>query len=180
MPNYCFNQLDVSGPQAELDEFIAAAAGPDSRLDFDRLHPVPAGLDAAGSGSIQEIIGLEQPATEHAWRCRNWGTKWAVADDDLAAFDHSAAGAGGDGWLTASFDTAGSPVKPLVAHCAARWPGLEFSLAWYEQGNGFAGCAEFALGVLVASEESEDEAECARIVLDRIGGGHWLTEEDFE
>lgn len=41
MPNWCENELEVTGPREDLDRFIQAVMSDRSKFDFDRVIPYP-------------------------------------------------------------------------------------------------------------------------------------------
>lgn len=77
------------------------------------------------------------------WNVNNWGTKWDVSNMSLHETD-------GD-LLVCNFDTAWSPPEAFVRHVSQEFPGLEFTLAYAEQGSGFAGMMKFVGGEVVDS-----------------------------
>ena len=116
MPNYCENDLVITGPKADIAAFLDAAHqtdedGDEMPISLKRLVPVP-----------------------DDWRKRNWGTKW-----DLFDFSNPKTSQGGRRYRV-SFLTAWLPPATAIEIIAEQFPTLKFSLRYYEAGNGFKGC----------------------------------------
>src|ERR1035438_5932980 len=77
MPNWCQNNLTITGPEAEVQAFKAKAVGhspweepegePDG-LNFHSLVPVP-----------EEVLKAGYESAGYDWEQKNWGCKWAAA-----------------------------------------------------------------------------------------------------
>lgn len=117
MPNWCSNQLIVTGPPADVTAFVTAAAGADTALDLDRLVPVPASDD-------QLLTHVQL-----------WGTKWGVDADAPAV--HTVGGRAVAHFR--QFDSAWSPPVPAVISMSQDHPSLTFHLVFDEGLMDFAG-----------------------------------------
>lgn len=141
MPNWCENELEVTGPREDLDRFIQAVMSDRSKFDFDRVIPYPLAF------KNQDLIA--QTTREMGWKdskgryprdgfnsggynwcIANWGTKWWVGDVFFADYGTS---------LEYRFDTAWSPPNPVVERLIKDWPTLDFELHYKEVGMGFIG-----------------------------------------
>lgn len=110
MPNWCENKLEVRGSKADLDKFMAAAAGPDKGGDnvafsFHRFRPMPeeytgiihgsTTIDGKSVSEWREVEGKSVALTSmerqvlmskygatnwYDWANQNWGTKWDAID----------------------------------------------------------------------------------------------------
>jgi hypothetical protein len=132
MPNWCQNELEITGPRESLERFKKAAKGLDEAggllpFSFQALHPMPLellGKDCA-SGTMPDWWN---------WRVENWGTKWNLGKDvewdDFNSHDDSA---------TISFDTAWGPPEALILKVAKDFPDLTFNLSYAESGMDFSG-----------------------------------------
>src|SRR5207245_1066396 len=124
MPNWCQNQLTVSGPPAEVQRFKEKAVGhspwlspedvgregPDP-LNFHSLCPVPEAL-------VKE--GYNEAAYD--WTRANWGCKWGARDVQI--LDEW------DGIVIYEFNTAWAPPVEFLEHVSKEWPQLAFELAY--------------------------------------------------
>jgi len=162
MPNWCSNRLAVTGPQAEVERFVAAAVGPEyvrwvaelgepeviptSHLSLPTLIPPPAELlttvvyDGASEKPVVDVIlailGTGRPFDGHTWQLQNWGTKWGPPVDSpaMGLLDDQ-------GILEAvyEFSTAWSPISAAVATMAGQYPLLTFKHEYIKEGNCFWG-----------------------------------------
>jgi hypothetical protein len=125
MPNWCENDLHVSGPEADLKDFLAYARGKDGEgeptiLDFTKFIPIPEGTK-----------------NEAEWCRRHWGTRTdpqdARLDDDEVLNE-----------CCIKYETAWTPALGPVLAMSARFPGLEFELKYREPNEAYHGryCCE--------------------------------------
>jgi len=142
MPNWCNNQMDISGTKEMMDEVESALK--EGEL-LGKLLPVPPELNiTAGSLGHNTPEQLELEEKEKANRekygyanwydyCVNeWGTKWDIS---LVSYERLS-----ETEITLSFDTAWAP--PIVAYEKLVEMGYEVSAYYYEPGMAFAGIFE--------------------------------------
>jgi len=80
MPNWCDNQITITGPNSVIDKIekiVSDEKNPDGLLNF--FHPMPKELD--GTTSPSSSADKPQPMVEgfdcwYDWRVEKWGTKW--------------------------------------------------------------------------------------------------------
>jgi len=65
------------------------------------------------------------------WNVKNWGSKWNFCSTCLAEET--------DKKLFYTFDSAWSPMLPVICAMAKKYPNLKFNLKYYERGMGFSG-----------------------------------------
>ena len=111
MPNWCKNELVISGPAPELERFLNECLTV-GQLDFERIVPIPEGADW------------------FKFCCEHWGTKWNARETTL---DHNGTRA------VLTFDTAWSPPLPVVLAASRQFPTIRFELKYLELDNDFAG-----------------------------------------
>jgi hypothetical protein len=134
MPNWCYNKLTITGPEAEVQSFKEKAAGrcpwskPDETepevLNFHSLVPVP-----------DEVLQAGYDAGGNDWERANWGCKWGADNSRIV-----------DAWETCviyEFYTAWSPPIELLTTAAKQWGNLVLFLEYEESGMGYKGLAKF-------------------------------------
>ena len=80
MPNWCDNQITITGPNSVIDKIekiVSDEKNPDGLLNF--FHPMPKQLEDTTSPSSS--ADKPQPMVEgfdcwYDWRVEKWGTKW--------------------------------------------------------------------------------------------------------
>ena len=124
MPNWCNNQLTVSGATPELRAYLE-----ENGFSFDKIHPV---AEPAPDAEPMRVIQLQNDA---------WGTKWDLDEPDQLRVARELLDVG-----TAYFDTAWSPPIAALEKLSAMFPDDTFGLTYCEPGNNFAGNATFNEG----------------------------------
>jgi hypothetical protein len=181
MPNWCENDLVVTGPQEDLAKFELAFRGKRTYWGLSEW---------AGTGKtpeeIKELEAKEMEKAENAignytfnglypipeevvkagyakfekdpnqvygydWCWKYWGTKWDIDGDSENSYFE-------DGEFRIWFDTAWGPALELFEKVAADYPTLTFRLVYLETGMVFAGLNVWSEGILSETEEygSED------------------------
>lgn len=146
MPNWCMNELIVSGKAKDIAVFKAQAHRPGGKdgceLDFciSRFIPIPEELKGTQSPVAKPNPTLKKKYGAdnwYDWCCNNWGTKWDV--------EGAAAGVS-KGKLGYTFDSAWSPPTQAIEKISEMYPNLKFVLHFSEEGMGFEGTQEFLAG----------------------------------
>lgn len=157
MPNWCFNNLVVSGPAKAVLEFKKQArlqnATKDEASDFsfEQLIPTPSQLmkQQPGSGLANLQQAPANPADDdwYGWRVRNWGTKW---DPQFELVKET------KGQLVFHGESAWSPPLPGLLKVSEQFPALTFSCSYEEPGMCFRGEYECKAGQVLRDEYEED------------------------
>lgn len=145
MPNYCENDLQITGPQADIDRFMADG------LSFESAIPYPVQFRALDEARHAHAIAVSKPGENpdhhfckdcpkdgynsggYDWCIANWGTKWNISDAQTEMERIS------DDEVILHFSTAWSPPLPVIDAWGQKNPTLTFDLAYFECGMGFSG-----------------------------------------
>ena len=136
MPNWCSNELRVSGPEADLKRFIAQATG-FNPWSVPSLKDKPSPLNFHSLVSVPEhILKLGYANSGNDLEVKNWGARWGACDVETVDGD--------DDYIIYHFDTALGPAVEFVRNVRLLWPTLTFILDYDEPGNGFKGICKGA------------------------------------
>jgi len=124
MPNWCNNQLTLSGATPELSAYLK-----EHGFSFDKINPV---AEPPPDSGPMRVIQLMIDA---------WGTKWDLDESDQLRVANELIETG-----IAYFDTAWSPPIAALESLSDMFPDDLFSLTYCELGNHFAGTATFDAG----------------------------------
>jgi hypothetical protein len=134
MPNWCHNQLTITGPEADVRSFKENAAG---RCPW--LKPEETEVEALNFHSLvsvpDEILQAGYEAAGYDWERANWGCKWGA--DNVTVLDE------GGTCIIYEFYTAWSPPIEFLTAVAKQWPNLTFVLQYEEPGMAFKGLTKF-------------------------------------
>jgi len=152
MPNWCENDLYITGPRDEVGKFLKKCRKNGKyTLDFNDFIPYPryyGFLDK--ERKIQERMlenspfypyflgvrwfylvakdGYNQGGYEWCWD--NWGTKWNACEVEFHVENDI---------IVITFSTAWEPPKPVIEAISREFPELRLQLYYYEGGGGFKG-----------------------------------------
>lgn len=176
LPNWCENDLTVSGPREKLDEFKRVVSDGDEVLVAEKIIPYPkvlAFLDKLNplEAQIKRREGGEEPKIPDELKeeysslmlqgalegydirkdgFNQGGYEWCVNNWGTKwGFCHSRIVWEDNGSTFYQFDTAWSPPTPLIVKMGQMFPELTFELRYYECGAGFQGCLRIEGGEVV-------------------------------
>jgi hypothetical protein len=82
MPNYCLNNLDISGTKSDILSFIEQNKKGEQYLDFNGSVPMPEELVGTRAPNLnieseksKELIAKYGSCDWYDWSILNWGTK---------------------------------------------------------------------------------------------------------
>ena len=89
MPNWCENNVTISGDEKKVKEFIKFVSSKKSKFDFNKIYPMPKELEGTVSGSESLKPDRQKENSEwwkvqygadnwYDWRRMHWGTKWEL------------------------------------------------------------------------------------------------------
>lgn len=157
MPNWCSNELKIKGNPKELTKLIKKVQITKSEATENHLESI---------FSCHRVIPrpLDQEANWYDWSVTNWGTKWDLCDVTLS-------GDVEDKEVFYYFESAWSPVVPVVETLAKEFKTLSFTYTFYEGGSDFWGEIEYKKGEVVSEEGGDlSSASCER--QEALMGGH--------
>ena len=143
MPNWCDNQLSITGPNSVIDKIekiVKEEKDGDGLLNY--FHPMPKQLEDTTSPSSS--ADKPQPMVEgfdcwYDWRCENWSTKWDV--NEFYGVDRQYHSEQNEGESTISFGFSSAWAPPIGAYEMFLEKNEECSLRafYYEGGCDFMG-----------------------------------------
>ena len=164
MPNWCQNNLEITGPKDQLENFRAVAhdkcqcykdgAKQTSVLSFHAIRPVPKELlkrQYGGENLGNTIAKIDGCMNGYNWEGKYWGCKWGACRVDLDFIDGEC--------LCYAFETAWAPPLALITYASEHWPDLVFEIGYEELGMNFAGKAVLKAGKIVKEKEWEPEPD---------------------
>jgi hypothetical protein len=145
MPNWVFNNMNVTGEKTAVEQFIADMSKPIHTFKSDPNNKW-GHLDGQWEEyadvvfSFWNVIAptdLESYFTGdtwYGWNNENWDTKWdaRVDEKNVEQLDKGEL-SGGQYYVTYRFDTAWAPPTPVYHALAEKYPLLEFNIEWEEE-----------------------------------------------
>ena len=141
MPNWCWNQLEVTGDEIQLREFVEKSTiniEENDEFSFNGTYPMPEDLNITSGTQTQEE--KEQAILNEAkygytdwyhWRVAEWGTKWDACESHI---DHNDIN-----YFAVTFESAWSPPIAWIDNIMQDFPDLSFTLEYEEPGMCFGG-----------------------------------------
>lgn len=197
MPNWCVNQVDIQGDEAEVAKLVALVKSEDSVFSFEKIIPPPDTDAYRGKASSSDYIcGCKSEYVDDAWqiggkalvdrKCPehlavavldspdnwyNWNiSHWGTKWSAAEEWNDRTDDSVVEGTTSYSFDTAWSPAEPVVAALAEQFPTLTMQHRYCEAGMGFAGEIAYVDGKQVSYEEYDMGDELPDVA--------WLKDED--
>ena len=120
MPNWCDNQLSITGPNSVIDKIEKIVKAEDTHENTGLLHffhPMPKELE--GTTSPSSSAKKPQPMIEgfdcwYDWRVHNWSTKWELCE--FYGVDRQYHSEQNEGESTISFGFSSAWAPPIGAY----------------------------------------------------------------
>lgn len=174
MPNWCENRvLFTSTRKSDIERLRKRAK---DKFDFNRFIPYPYRFKCLDKLSEMRGVKLKKEAEKrgyenfwelpetvkkkieekspfilngynqggHEWCLKNWGTKWNACN---VSFDEEIKTKGKIYLWSVVFDTAWSPPIPIFENIAERYPKINITAFFEEEGNGIEGTFEYKDGI---------------------------------
>jgi hypothetical protein len=126
MPNWFHNDIEITGPEADLSRFLAEYINTTDKerpaCDFDKIIPQPQ--------EVLQDVAAEPPGASplwYTWRNQNWGTKWNASDSYVGERDPER--------IRLGFQTANGVPDPIYRAIAARFPTLSIRVEYVDFPN---------------------------------------------
>ena len=137
MPNWCDNQVTITGPNSVIDKIekiVSEEKDAGGLLEF--FHPMPKELrDTTADGSEdKKMIEKYGYSDWYGWACDNWGTKWDISE--FYGVDRD-----GD-TISFAFSSAWSPPIGAYEYFLAKNEDCTLEAHYYEGGCDFMGIWE--------------------------------------
>ena len=165
MPNWCWNNLSVSGDEIQLREFVEKSTiniEENDEFSFNGTYPMPktlritAGTHLSFIEKIKRYINIKLYGHDnwYNWSIANWGTKWDACEPHIDNNDIN--------FFSVSFDTAWSPPIDWIDNIMEDFPDLCFELEYDEPGMCFGGLLQAQYEVIWedANWETDSASEC--------------------
>ena len=143
MPNWCDNQVTITGPNKIIDKIEKIAneeKGAEGLLQF--MHPMPAELkDTTADGSQDKKLMDKYGYSDwYGWACDNWGTKWDICEYFGVDRQYLSEQSDGESTISFSFSSAWSPPIGAYEYFLAKNEECSLKAYYYEGGCDFMGC----------------------------------------
>ena len=127
MPNWCNNNIEITGPASKINELWAEARECEGLLNA--MVPMPERLKDTVKGSNGDEDNW------YDWAVSNWGTKWDVSLEGLEYTDNEDGTATISGW----FDSAWAPPIDCYNRFIEANSDCTVNASYYEMGCDFGG-----------------------------------------
>ena len=135
MPNWCNNNITISGPTETIGQLWKDAEAAEGLLEA--MVPMPAGLRETTKGTGEELQTevFDGHTNWYDWAVSRWGTKWDVSLEGLEFVDN------GDGTaeITGYFDSAWAPPIEAYNRFLDDMSNCSIDASYHEPGCDFAG-----------------------------------------
>ena len=139
MPNWCDNNLTVTGDAEAIKRFVADITNEDESIEIlKNLVPFPMELEGKEiTDKDGNVFGRAFTDEGYSWCLRNWGTKWGDCETEITV---------NDDYLVLRYQTAWSPALAGIERISRLFPTLTFQTDWVEEGLQSIGAASYQDG----------------------------------
>jgi hypothetical protein len=146
MPNWCDNQVTITGPNSVIDKIEKIVKEEDSTNGLlNYMSPMPAELrDTTADGSKdKEMIKKHGYSDWYGWACDNWSTKWDV--NEFYGVERELT-PDGDSMISFGFSSAWSPpigaYQTFLINMSEQKQDVSITAHYHEPGCDFMGIWE--------------------------------------
>jgi len=135
MPNWCNNNISISGPTETIKQLWEDANREDGGL-LSAMAPQPEDMFHGNLGAKEREECEEKGIPNwYDWNVSNWGTKWDVSTEGLEFTDNGDGTASIEGW----FDSAWAPPIGAYEKFCDDMDNCDLEASYHEGGMDFAG-----------------------------------------
>lgn len=166
MPNWCSNEISISGSQEVIAEILAIVEKNPDGFEMNDFVPMP-----------QELRETSAPSDKpnwYDWSISNWGTKWDMRDVYMSVHPSNTS-------ISISYNTAWSPNCDFWTSFSELYPTTTTTHYYLEEGMCFIGETEYKNGFAddYCVEISTEMYKEAGAILDDEGNVDWDQSADF-
>jgi hypothetical protein len=142
MPNWCNNQITITGPNSVIDKIekiVDEKQETEGLLQF--MYPMPEGLKdtTADMSEDKEMIKKYGYSDWYGWACDNWGTKWDLCEFYGVDRQYLTETSEGESTISFAFDSAWAPPVGAYENFLANNEDCSLKATYYEPGCDFMG-----------------------------------------
>jgi hypothetical protein len=137
MPNWCNNNISISGPTETIKELWEDANADDTYGLLNAIKPIPEALrdTVKGTGEEEQTVFVDGCNNWYDWSVKNWGTKWDVSTEGLEFTDNGDGTATIEGWFESAW---APPIEAYNTFCDDM-DNCSLEASYHEPGMDFAG-----------------------------------------
>lgn len=161
MPNYCENEISITGSEADINKFWKE----NQKFSFskyvknkDKKYRKEVwdnmSLNEKNNWTFESWwynIEIPNSLSGYHWNQKNFGTKWIVTytSSSFKMIRKSKTN------IKMYFDTAWSPSTPITLVMALKYPNLKFNHKYYEMGCAYKGVLEVKRDIILQDKTSD-------------------------
>jgi len=154
MPNWCDNQITITGDKSVIDKIekiVTEDKSDQGLLDF--MYPMPKELESttADGSKDKEMLAKHGHSDWYSWRTDNWCTKWEV--NEFYGVDRNGLS------ISFGFSSAWAPPLGAFEHFLSENDDCSIKAYYYEGGCDFAGVWEDGADECIAPSEYKSDDE---------------------
>jgi len=154
MPNWCDNQITITGDKSVIDKIekiVTEDKSDQGLLDF--MYPMPKELESttADGSKDKEMLAKHGHSDWYSWRTDNWCTKWEV--NEFYGVDRNGLS------ISFGFSSAWAPPLGAFEHFLSENDDCSIKAYYYEGGCDFAGVWEDGADECISPSDYKSDDE---------------------